>query len=106
MLQADKQIKESEIRKLFDEDSQLGLRKMASYAWVVRENAYILGKSKVGCVVLSAEGKIYEGCNVEHRFRCHDIHAEVNAISSMIASGSTEIRAVVIAADRDRFTPC
>lgn len=45
-------------------------------------------------------------CNVEHRYRCHDVHAEVNAITTMISSGRKQIRAVVIAAERERFTPC
>jgi cytidine deaminase len=97
---------ESQIHRLMKDEPEAALRKLASIAWVVREHAYVLGKTKVGCAVLSTDGKIYEGCNVEHRFRCHDVHAEVNAISSMIAAGSREILAVVIAAERDRFTPC
>lgn len=79
---------------------------MAKKAWLVRENAYLIGKTSVGCAVLSKSGNIYVGCNVEHKFRCHDVHAEVNAITNMIAAGDTELIAIVIAAQRDRFTPC
>jgi cytidine deaminase len=50
--------------------------------------------------------EMFIGCNVEHRFRSHDVHAEVNAITSMITSGRTGLVAVVIAAERERFTPC
>ena len=82
------------------------ITELARLAWEVRDNAYILGKTRVGCAVLSADGRIFQGCNVEHKFRSHDIHAEVNAISSMVAAGSLECVAVVIAAERDRFTPC
>lgn len=79
---------------------------LAQAAWRVRENAHIFGRTKVGAAALSADGEIFVGCNVEHRFRSHDVHAEVNAITSMVTSGRTELIAIVVAADRERFTPC
>lgn len=82
------------------------LGRLAAEAWRVRENARILGDTKVGCAVLTSDGRIFGGCNIEHKFRCHDVHAEVNAISSMIAGGGSRLAAVVIAAARERFTPC
>jgi cytidine deaminase len=82
------------------------LSALAEAAWEVRKNAYILGKTKVGAAAMSADGEIFVGCNVEHRFRSHDVHAEVNAITSMVASGRTELIAIIIAAERERFTPC
>jgi cytidine deaminase len=82
------------------------LEKLAEAAWRVREKAYILGTTKVGAAVLSSDGSIFTGCNVEHRFRSHDVHAEVNAITTMVASGRTDLVAIIIAAERDRFTPC
>ena len=36
----------------------------------------------------------------------HDVHAEINAISSMVAGGEKTFRAIVIVAKRERFTPC
>jgi cytidine deaminase len=81
--------------------------KILSYsAWTVRENAFILGKTKVGAAVLSENNKIYVGCNVEQRYRNHDVHAEVNAISNMISNGDKRMIAILIAAERDKFTPC
>lgn len=79
---------------------------LAKAAWRVRENAYTFGHTKVGAAALSADGEIFVGCNVEHRFRSHDVHAEVNAVTSMITSGRTELIAIVVAAERERFTPC
>ena len=79
---------------------------MSDAAWNVREHAYIYGPTKVGAAVMTTDGSIFVGCNVEHRFRSHDIHAEVNAISSMVAGGHTDLVAVVIVAERERFTPC
>jgi cytidine deaminase len=75
-------------------------------AWEARNNAFVIGPTKVGCAVLSESGRIYSGCNVEHRYRSHDVHAEVNAITTMISSGDKQIVAVAIAAERERFTPC
>jgi len=85
---------------------QSDLEKLADLAWEVRNKAYIIGKTKVGAAAMSTDGSIFVGCNVEHRFRSHDVHAEVNAITSMVAAGHIELKAIVIAAERERFTPC
>jgi cytidine deaminase len=83
------------------------LSNLFSAAWAVRENAYVIGPTRVGCAILDASGQIFSGCNVENRFRSHDVHAEVNAIGNMISKiGRSSIRAVVIAAEREHFTPC
>lgn len=86
--------------------SESEIARLASQAWRVRENAFIFGGTKVGCAVLAEDGRVFLGCNTEHRFRCHDIHAEVNAIGSMVTGGQTTLQAVVIVAERERFTPC
>src|ERR1700733_12453766 len=79
---------------------------LSSSAWEVRNNAYILGKTKVGAAVLSEGGKIYVGCNVEQTFRNYDVHAEVNAISNMITNGERKLTAILVVAERNKFTPC
>jgi len=75
-------------------------------AWEVKDNAYIFGDTKVGAALLTDTGRIFTGCNVEHKFRSHDIHAEVNAISNMVAAGEYKIKAILVVAERDFFTPC
>jgi cytidine deaminase len=80
--------------------------RLAAAAWDARSNARIFGNTQVGAGVLSAEGGIFKGCNVEHRFRSHDVHAEVNALVSMVAAGHMRAVAVVIASERENFTPC
>lgn len=79
---------------------------LSKVAWACRENAVILGRTKVGAAVLTADGEIFGGCNVEHQFRSHDIHAEVNAIGTMVAHGHREVSMILIAAKRKQFTPC
>ena len=75
-------------------------------AWQARKNARILGSTAVGAAVLADSGQTYLGCNVEHRFRSHDVHAEVNALTSMVASGGSIAVAVAVVSMRDYFTPC
>lgn len=75
-------------------------------AWRARENAHIVGMTRVGCAALSSSGSIFAGCNVEHRFRCHDVHAEVNALTSMVAAGGGHVLAILIVAEREFFMPC
>lgn len=81
-------------------------KELARVAWDCREMAYVVGTTHVGAAVLSSEGDVFVGCNVEHHFRSHDVHAEVNAITSMVASGRKRLVAMIIVAERDRFTPC
>lgn len=75
-------------------------------AWQARESARVLGKTKVGCAALADTDRIYAGCNVEHRFRSHDIHAETNALSSLVAAGASSCAVVLVVAEREKFTPC
>lgn len=82
------------------------LERLKAAAWQARENAFVIGPTKVGCAVLGTDGNVYVGCNVEHRFRSHDIHAEVNAIATMVTAGCRSLTALLIAAERERFTPC
>lgn len=82
------------------------IAELSKRAWEARDNSRILGKTRVGCAVLDEKGSVFAGCNVEHRFRSHDIHAEVAAISAMVTAGGNELVAIFIAAERERFTPC
>ena len=75
-------------------------------AWAVRDAAHVHGPTKVGCAVVAESGTIYSGCNVEHRYRSHDVHAEVNALTTMAAADDGPALLVVIAAERAKFTPC
>jgi len=80
--------------------------RLSGPAWVVRERAHTHGPTRVGAAVLASDGRIFVGCNVEHRFRSHDVHAEVNALTTMVAEGAGQAVAILIAAEREHFTPC
>jgi cytidine deaminase len=79
---------------------------LSTAAWRVRDRARVYGPTRVGAAVLSNSGQVHIGCNVEHRFRSHDVHAEVAALSAMVAAGDNAARALLVAAERERFTPC
>ena len=79
---------------------------LSELAWRARGNARLIGKTKVGCAVLSKERNFYSGCNIEHKYRCHDIHAEPNTLSTMIGAGDSEATMILIVAEREFFTPC
>ena len=86
--------------------TKVELNSLSTLAWRARKNSFVLGNTKVGACLLSNKGQYYTGCNVEHIFRSHDIHAEVNAISNMIVGGERRLKAILIVAMRSKFTPC
>ncbi|MET7899818.1 cytidine deaminase family protein [Streptomyces mirabilis] len=79
--------------------------KLASQAWHSKRNALIYGTTTVGCAVMDESGRIYSGCNVEHRFRSHDIHAETNALGSMVTGGGKVAVALFVVSPRG-WAPC
>ena len=82
------------------------LAELSANAWLANSRARILGSTRVGAAALADTGEIYTGCNVEHRFRSHDIHAETNALSSLMAGGALSCTIVLVVAARRKFTPC
>lgn len=62
---------------------------------------------RVGAVVVLADGSIYEGCNVENAAYGASVCAEVNAITTAIADGATQIDTVaVVGLAGSLCTPC
>lgn len=71
----------------------------------VRLNAQApYSKYLVGAAVLTENGKLYAGCNVERASYTQTTHAEQNAIDSMVAdAGPTKIRKLaIIGGPKDR----
>lgn len=81
------------------------LLKMAKNA---AKNAYIpYSNFPVGACVLCESGKIYCGCNVENASYGLSICAERNAITSAVADGSQDIKAIAIYCEKmQKCTPC
>ena len=84
-------------------EATIDWNRLSTEAWAVRNNARVLGRTMVGAAVATAEGDVFAGCNVEHRFRSHDVHAEVNALTTMAAAGRGPAVAIMVVSDRERF---
>ena len=82
------------------------LESLATEAWIARESAFLIGSTKVGAALVTDNEHVFTGCNIEHRYRIRDVHAEVAAITCMVVNGHKRIRAIIIVAERDKFTPC
>ncbi len=77
-------------------------------AHTARSHAYTPYSSfPVGAAVLTAEGEIHSGCNVENRTFGLTTCAERVAVTSAVAAGAKQIDAVVVVTDTDPpSTPC
>ncbi len=77
-------------------------------AWAVRERAYApYSHFQVGAALLTKQGDIFTGCNVENLSYGLTNCAERVAIGSMIAAGQREISQLVVVADTGQpISPC
>ena len=73
------------------------LQEMAKRAKASSEKAYCpYSKFRVGAAVLTHDGQMFEGCNVENASYGLTICAERNAVFQMVARAKQKIAAVVI----------
>ncbi len=72
----------------------------------VRERAYApYSNFKVGAALLSVEGNVHQGCNVENVAYPEGTCAEAGAIAAMIAAGDSRIAEVAVIADSPSPVP-
>jgi cytidine deaminase len=82
------------------------LDKLIRTALSTRENAYVpYSKYRVGAAILTDDGRVVGGCNVENASYGLCNCAERTAVFSAVASGAKEVRAVAVATE-DGGTPC
>jgi len=75
-------------------------------AWQVFENAYApYSEFGVGAALLTADGAVFIGCNVECAAYPHGICAERTAVSSAVAAGKRDFVAIAIATRAAKPTP-
>ena len=73
----------------------------------VRLRAYApYSKFKVGAAILSVEGRVHQGCNVENVAYPEGTCAEAGAIAAMIAAGDSRIAEIWVIADSPEPVPC
>lgn len=73
-----------------------------------REYAYVpYSNFKVGAAILTEDGKIYRGCNIENASYGATNCAERTAIFNAVSEGQKEIKAIAVVGSTDEFTfPC
>ncbi|NLJ77996.1 MAG: cytidine deaminase [Tissierellia bacterium] len=63
-------------------------------------------KFKVGAALLTEDGRIFTGCNIENAAYSASICAERTAVFKAISEGSRGIEAMAIVGDSDYTYPC
>jgi len=96
---------------LFSRDahtSQWDVERLLQSARKAKESASVpLSRFRVGAAVLTAGGKIYEGCNTESLIPVLGVCAERNAINHAIIHGERSFLAVAVASDlHSPLLPC
>lgn len=83
-------------------------RELAKAAHKVKFNAYApFSKFRVGAAILTLDGQIFTGCNIENNSYGLTICAERVAIYKAISNGALKFKAIAIVSDSPDFTsPC
>ena len=89
--------------KIFNEEELKNLIELASKA---RENAHApFSNFKVGAAVVTENGEIYSGCNVESASYGLTVCAERVAIWKAVSEGHCKFSGIVVVADTHELTP-
>lgn len=83
-------------------------KRLIKAAKEAREKAYApYSDFKVGAALLTAEGKIYTGCNIENSAYSVSNCAERTAVFKAVSEGDNDISALAVVADQSEpTTPC
>jgi cytidine deaminase len=81
---------------------------LLAFAREVQDKAYApYSGFRVGAAVYSADGEIYQGCNVENAAYGSCLCAERGAVMAAVAAGQKEITAIAVVGDSEAPTvPC
>jgi cytidine deaminase len=62
---------------------------------------------RVGAALLTADGTVYTGCNVENANYSNSVHAEELAVAKAVEAGHTGFERIAVSSGvRDGVTPC
>lgn len=79
---------------------------LISEAKIARDKAYTpYSKFNVGAALLTSDGKVYHGCNIENAAYSMTNCAERTAIFKAVSEGDTEFIAIAVVADTKRPVP-
>ena len=82
--------------------------KLIKMAIEAREKAYVpYSGFKVGAVILTKEGKVFTGCNIESASYSPTICAERTALAKAVSEGYRDIDTVVVVGSLEKLSyPC
>ncbi|MFW6437437.1 MAG: cytidine deaminase [Armatimonadota bacterium] len=85
-----------------------GVERLVAAARLARERAFApYSKFSVGAAVMCADGRVFEGCNIENAAYGLTICAERVALFSAVAAGCRQIDAIAIAGPGpEPLSPC
>lgn len=86
----------------------MGYQNLIAQAMAAKESAYApYSRFRVGAALLTANGKVYTGCNVENVSFSATNCAERTAVYKAVSEGEREFSAIVIHGDNhDYLPPC
>ncbi|MED3548947.1 cytidine deaminase [Cytobacillus praedii] len=86
----------------------MNVEKLIEEAKIAREKAYVpYSKFKVGAALLTEDGKVYHGCNIENAAYSMCNCAERTAIFKAYSEGDRKFTAMAVIADTERpCSPC
>jgi len=89
-------------------ETPVDVERLLAHARAVREHAYAPHSGfRVGAAVLSEDGTVHVGCNVENASYGLTMCAERSAVAAAVAAGCARLRAIVISVDGDQpVAPC
>jgi cytidine deaminase len=80
--------------------------RLAARAGEAKEHSYSpYSRFRVGAALLTTDGQIYSGCNVENSSYGLTVCAERTALFKAVSEGEHSFKAIAIASDEDTFTP-
>jgi len=83
------------------------VEKMSTSALEAYNNSYCpYSKYKVGAAILTKDGTIFNGCNIENCTYTLTLHAEQTAIGNAITKGQRVFQALFVMSKDGQATPC
>lgn len=90
-----------------DQSSSIDDETLLALSISARERSYSpYSGYAVGAALLSADGRVFQGCNIENASFGHTICAERTAVFKAISEGATEFTAIAISAEKSAPWPC